>query len=88
MTLSGYVFLAILAFFVVFLAIKWRRTVAFFKQVRLFSGEVRTELGKVTWPSKEEVINSTIMVGIVTIILTVIVWGVDLLFGRAVSWLF
>lgn len=39
--------------------------------------EVRGELKKVAWPTKPEVINSTIIVVIVLVIMTALIFGLD-----------
>ncbi|ERP31029.1 preprotein translocase subunit SecE [Chitinivibrio alkaliphilus] len=38
---------------------------------------VRLELLKVTWPTRDEVYSSTLLVVSFTIILTLVVWGFD-----------
>ncbi len=42
-----------------------------------FLQEVRTELNKVTWPTKQELIGSTIVTVVVTLILSVFIGLVD-----------
>jgi preprotein translocase subunit SecE len=54
----------------------------------VFIEEVSFEMGKVTWPSREEVINSTILVGITTFILTILIMFVDKIIGQIVYWVF
>lgn len=39
--------------------------------------EIRSELRKVAWPSRREVISYTITVLVVTAVLTLLVWGMD-----------
>ena len=39
------------------------------------------ELKKVTWPTKEQTINSTITVLIAVVLCAVLIWVVDTLFG-------
>ena len=53
-----------------------------------FLKEVREELKKVTWPSKELVRNATVAVIIFTIILSVYLWSVDLVFKRIFDFIF
>jgi preprotein translocase SecE subunit len=50
-------------------------------QLRQFLGEVQVEMSKVTWPPMDEVINSTILIGIVTIALSLLCLVVDSLFA-------
>lgn len=42
-----------------------------------FLREVRSELRKVAWPSRPEVISFSITVLVVTAVLTTLVWGMD-----------
>ena len=53
-----------------------------------FFAEVRSELRKVSWPSKQEVINSTIIVLIAVIVMTSLIFGFDWVFGKFVLNLF
>ncbi len=50
-----------------------------------FVRQVRTETAKVSWPSRKEVIQTTILVLIMTSILAVFFLGVDQILGRAVK---
>ena len=52
--------------------------------LRQFFREVRQELKKVAWPSREETITFTVVVVIVTSVLTVVTFGMDFVFKRAV----
>lgn len=49
-----------------------------------FLREVRTELRKVAWPTRSEVISYTIVVLVVTAALTTLVWGLDWVIARAI----
>ena len=42
-----------------------------------FMREVRSELRKVAWPTRNEVVNYTIVVLVVTLVLTLITFGMD-----------
>lgn len=53
-----------------------------------FLREVRGELKKVNWPSRREVINYSIVVLVTTLVLTLLVWGMDWVFSNAVLNLF
>ena len=46
-----------------------------------FIRQVRSEAGKVVWPSRQETIRTAIFVGIMMVILAVFFLGVDQLFG-------
>ena len=50
-----------------------------------FLGEVRSELRKVAWPSRHEVVVYTITVLAVTAVLTLIVWGMDYVLRQAAT---
>ena len=52
---------------------------------RAFFSEVRSELKKVTWPSRKEVYSTTIVVIATSILFGFYLWGLDLVFSRAMS---
>ena len=49
-----------------------------------FLKEVRQELRKVNWPTRNEVLNYTAVVLVTTAVLTTIVWAVDWVISNAV----
>jgi len=53
-----------------------------------FVREVRAELRKVAWPTKDEVRNYSIIVLIAVVFVTALVAGLDWLFGTWVLWLY
>ncbi|MDG2262907.1 MAG: preprotein translocase subunit SecE [Actinomycetota bacterium] len=53
-----------------------------------FVGEVRGELRKVVWPSREELINYSVVVFFTIVFLTAIIAGLDYLTGEGVLQLF
>ncbi len=53
-----------------------------------FVGEVRGELRKVVWPSRDELINYSVVVFITIVVLTAIIAGLDYLAGEGVLQLF
>jgi len=53
-----------------------------------FVGQVRSELRKVAWPSREEVINYSVIVFIVLVVLIGLIFGLDYVFGKFVFFLF
>ena len=55
---------------------------------RQFVRDVRGELKKVAWPSKAEVVTSTIVVLIAVIFMTLLIFGLDLVFSKGVLSLF
>jgi preprotein translocase subunit SecE len=48
-----------------------------FKKISKFLHDVNTEMSKVSWPSREELINSTMIVAVVSIIFTLFIFSVD-----------
>lgn len=52
-----------------------------------FLREVRVEMSKVTWPTREELISSTIVVVIAVAIAGVYIAVFDAVFSRLISWL-
>ncbi len=60
--------------------------VAVVGRVREFAQEVLVEFRKVTWPSRQELVNSTIVVIVVTVVLALFLGAVDIVLARAVEW--
>ena len=56
-------------------------------RARLFFSEVRNELNRVTWPSKQEVYASTVVVIITSLVLGFCLWGFDRILDRVEYWL-
>ena len=52
-----------------------------------FLRQVRSEAGKVVWPTREETVRTAIFVAIMMVLLAVFFLGIDSLFGAAVRWL-
>ena len=55
---------------------------------RAYLGEVRGELKKVAWPSRREVVNSTIVVLIAVVVMTSLIFGFDYGSSKLVLFLF
>ena len=53
-----------------------------------FVREVKAEMRKVAWPTKVEVINSTIIVLLAVVVMTTLIFGMDYAFARSVLFLF
>ena len=53
-----------------------------------FFSEVRGELRKVAWPTRSEVINSTIIVLIAVVVMTTLIFGADYVFAKGVLFLY
>jgi len=50
--------------------------------------QIRAELRKVAWPTREEVTKYSVVVLIALILLTGLIFGLDYVFGKGVIWLF
>jgi preprotein translocase subunit SecE len=48
-----------------------------FKKIRNYLRDVQTEMSKVSWPTREELSESTVIVIVLSIILAIFVFGVD-----------
>ncbi len=48
-------------------------------------GAARTEVRKVVWPSRQETMQTTLMVFIIVTILSIFLWFVDMLLGWGVK---
>lgn len=52
-----------------------------------FVNQVKTEAGKIVWPTRRETVQTTILVLIMTILLSIFFLGVDTFFNAIVSFL-
>ncbi len=55
---------------------------------KVFIGEVKAEMRKVAWPSRKEVVNSTIAVLIAVVFMTSLIFGLDYVSSKFVLFLF
>lgn len=53
--------------------------------IQTYWNETVAELGKVTWPSRDELVGSTIVTVVVSLLLGIFIFGVDLVLARGVS---
>ena len=49
-----------------------------------FLREVRSELRKVNWPSRQQIVSYTVVVLVLTLVLTSFVWGADEVIRRII----
>jgi len=56
--------------------------------VRDFWRDTTMEMKKVTWPGRQEVVGTTVVVVIATVVFAVFLWGCDLVFYKAIDFLF
>lgn len=52
-----------------------------------FMSGARTEVRKMVWPTRAETIQTTLMVFIIVVLLSIFLWIVDMLLGAGVKWL-
>ena len=55
---------------------------------REFIRDTNAEMKKVTWPSRNEVVGTTVVVLVATVVFAVYLWGCDLIFYKAINLLF
>lgn len=77
-----YIFLAVVVLVVVLILINATKIPGMLQKMKAFYGEVIFEMTKVAWPSSSQVVNSTILVGVVAGVLTVMIGFVDTIFGK------
>lgn len=53
----------------------------------VFAKEARVELRKVVWPKREETIRTTMIIGAMVIVTSMILWGMDSVLLLLVNWL-
>ena len=56
-------------------------------RVKEFVQEVLGEFRRVTWPTREQLVNSTVVVIIVTVVLAFFLGAVDIALARVVEWI-
>jgi len=55
---------------------------------REFFGDVSSEMKKVTWPTRSEVIGTTAVVIVSTLVFALFLWGCDVFFFKATDFVF
>jgi preprotein translocase subunit SecE len=58
------------------------------QSTREFFRDTTGEMKKVTWPTKNEVIGTTVVVIISTLVFALFLWGCDVVFYKAIDFLF
>ena len=53
-----------------------------------FWRETTSEMKKVTWPGRNEVVGTTVVVLVATIVFALYLWGCDVVFYKAIDFLF
>jgi len=57
------------------------------KATLAFAREARTEVRKVIWPTRQETLHTTLIVAAVTSVMSLILWGLDGILVRLVSFI-
>ncbi len=65
-----------------------KHVAGWFGRARRFLSEVRSELSRVTWPTRREVWATTVVVILTSLAFGIYLWGVDLMLSRLVGWIF
>ena len=55
---------------------------------RDFWNDTRAEMKKVTWPGRHEVVSTTLVVLIATLVFAFYLWGCDIVFYKAIDFVF
>ena len=50
--------------------------------------DVLAEMKKVTWPNRSEVVSTTVVVIVATVVFAVYLWGCDVVFYKMINFLF
>ena len=88
MQIMAYFMWGLLAVLALVLLLNIKKIIPKLKDLKMFFGEVSFEMTKVTWPTRDEVINMTVLVIVVAFLLTVITGLMDAIFGRLVQFMF
>jgi preprotein translocase subunit SecE len=59
-----------------------------FNRMRSFLTETRSEMKKVTFPSREEVVGTTVVVLVASVIFAIFLWVADLVILQAFEWIY
>ena len=59
----------------------WLSTKEFFR-------DTNSEMKKVTWPTRNEVVGTTVVVIVSTLVFALFLWGCDVVFYKAIDFLF
>jgi len=58
-----------------------KEKVGFFAQIKKHLRDVKSEMKKIVWPTKSQVVNNTLIVIAVSLIAAVLIFGLDTVFG-------
>lgn len=63
---------------------KIERKPGFFHRIGRFFKDLRGETKKIVWPSKQQLLNNTLVVVVMIVVMSLFIWLLDLIFGGAV----
>ncbi|WP_158379928.1 preprotein translocase subunit SecE [Candidatus Williamhamiltonella defendens] len=52
-----------------------------------FAREARIEMRKVIWPTRQETLQTTLIVALITLLMSLILWGIDSMLVRLISFI-
>jgi len=52
-----------------------------------FAREARIEMRKVIWPTRHETLQTTLIVALITLVMSLILWGIDSILVRLISFI-
>ena len=58
------------------------------RATREFFRDVAAEMKKVTWPQRNEIVGTTVVVIAATLVFSIYLWACDVIFYRAINYLF
>jgi len=58
-----------------------------FNKIAKFLNDVKTEMAKVSWPERPELINSTMIVAVVSILFTIFIFSTDYILSGVMRFL-
>lgn len=78
--LLAWAVIVVVSGFVILRTQKGKRAFEFFR-------EARVELRKVVWPTREETMQTTLVVAVMVVILALLLWGMDSILVWLIGWL-
>jgi preprotein translocase subunit SecE len=57
------------------------------KKIKYFINDVKVEMAKVSWPTRDELINSTMIVTVVSILFTIFIFMADSILSRLMKFI-
>lgn len=86
--IGRFILYGLVAVAVIIALVNYRRITSWIGWMRDYYHEVVMEMRKVAWPTKNHIIGSTILVGVTSVILMIVIGVVDRVFGEIVGTIF